>query len=999
MRFRFACLLLALVPFACVADDEEQSPLALSYVLTKDMCLVYLDPTLTYLEPHAVRTFANSMAWQKRTFGWIPYEPVTVLLKDFSDYGNASAGASPRNALTFDIAPLSLTFETYPASERMYSLMNHELTHVATMDMYSSQDLAWRHFFAGKVYPDARNPESMAYGYLTTPRFMVPRWYLEGSATFMETWMGGGLGRAQGGYDEMVFRAMVRDDARFFDPLGLVSKGTRIDFQVGVNAYLYGTRFMTWLAYAYGPGKLVDWLKRDEGSKRNYADNFEHVYGKPLEAGWDEWIAFEHEFQKKNLEEVRKFPVTKHRELVPRSLGSVSRAYYDESTNTLYGAYRYPGTVEHIGALSLKDGTVERLGDVKGAMLYKVTSLAYDPDAKILFYTSDNYALRDIRALDAKTGEERMLLEDARIGEIVFNRKDRSLWGVRHSNGLATLVQIPYPYTEWRQVHTYPYGVEAYDLDISPDGKLLSASMGEVNGDQFLRVFEIDKLQAGDLKPRSEYKFGGSVPEGFNFSHDGKYLYGSSYYTGVSNIFRYEVATGEIEAVSNAESGYFRPVELGDGTLAVFHYTGQGFVPVVIDPKPLKDVSAITFLGTALVDKYPVIKTWQVPPPNNVDDEKLVIKKGPYIPLKTLGSGERLSRAPGLQELRGRGLPRELHRPAAPGQDRPHRRVHAHRQPARHRTRPLRSEVSLPRLDRVGFVQPLRLLRHLRSHQALPQRLCGRARLRPLPHLRRAAPPRGEGRACVLLQARRAALIPERADHHGPPCDGRDRPVLHVRAQVAGRRGRREGTHLERRRERAGCRRQDLPGDPRPAWTSAFPLPVRQLVPLWIRNAAGASHGDRSSPFANFFLGAFGNNYVDSRSIKRYREWYAFPGFDIDEINGKSFARTMVEVNAPLPTLSNPWARRRSTPQLHAASRGVRLRAHHHDPNDSQYRIRSTTNIGTQVDDTQVQRAALVRHDALGRLCRGLQGEPSRRRRVDALPQDHVGRPCCSPSS
>ena len=40
-----------------------------------------------------------------------------------------------------------------------------------------------------------------------------PRWYLEGSAVFMETWMAGGLGRAQGAYDEMVFRAMVRDAA------------------------------------------------------------------------------------------------------------------------------------------------------------------------------------------------------------------------------------------------------------------------------------------------------------------------------------------------------------------------------------------------------------------------------------------------------------------------------------------------------------------------------------------------------------------------------------------------------------------------------------------------------------------------------------------------------------------------------------------------------------------------------------------------------------------
>ena len=69
------------------------------------------------------------------------------------------------------------------------------------------------------------------------------------------------------------------------------------------------------------------------------------------------------------------------------------------------------------------------------------------------------------------------------------------------------------------------------------------------------------------------------------FSHDGRYLYGSSYYTGVSNIFRYEVATGDVEAVSNAETGFFRPVPLADGRLVVLSYTGDGFVPAIIDPR------------------------------------------------------------------------------------------------------------------------------------------------------------------------------------------------------------------------------------------------------------------------------------------------------------------------------------------------------------------------------------------------------------------------------
>ena len=60
-------------------------------------------------------------------------------------------------------------------------------------------------------------------------------------------------------------------------------------------------------------------------------------------------------------------------------MGSVSRTYYDEATGTLYGGFRYPGVVEYIGALNTRDGSVRRIADIKRAMLYRVTSLAYDP--------------------------------------------------------------------------------------------------------------------------------------------------------------------------------------------------------------------------------------------------------------------------------------------------------------------------------------------------------------------------------------------------------------------------------------------------------------------------------------------------------------------------------------------------------------------------------------------------------------------------------------------
>ncbi len=239
------CALLLSLHSAHAGNDD---PYRMFYLQTKDLQLIYY-PTLEYLVPYATSTFANSHAWQRRNFGWTPSQRTGIFLKDFADYGGAAAWAAPFNSVSIDVAPPSLAFESSSAAERMYSTMNHELVHVATNDVASRDDLFWRGAFLGKVSPQAQNPESLLYSYLTVPRFTAPRWYLEGAAVFFETWMGGGLGRAQGGYDEMVFRAMVRDGARFYDPLGLVSRGVLVDFQVGVNAYLYGTRFITWLAH------------------------------------------------------------------------------------------------------------------------------------------------------------------------------------------------------------------------------------------------------------------------------------------------------------------------------------------------------------------------------------------------------------------------------------------------------------------------------------------------------------------------------------------------------------------------------------------------------------------------------------------------------------------------------------------------------------------------------------------------------------------------------
>src|SRR5207247_3807369 len=147
--------------------------------------------------------------------------------------------------------------------------------------------------------------------------------------------------------------------------------------QVGVNSYRYGTRFMTWLAWRYTPEQLLAWVGRRPGSKRYFASQFHHVFGRSLSDAWSEWIGFEHDFQRANLDSLRRWPTTPARDLSPIALGSVSRAFVDSASRSLIAAVYRPGAVAHIAAIPLDGGPERVLHEVKGPALYFVSSLAF----------------------------------------------------------------------------------------------------------------------------------------------------------------------------------------------------------------------------------------------------------------------------------------------------------------------------------------------------------------------------------------------------------------------------------------------------------------------------------------------------------------------------------------------------------------------------------------------------------------------------------------------
>ena len=588
--------LVRLASVLCLAGLAAPAAAQLRALRTDELNLVHWG-TVRYLVPHVARCFQNAYEFHHETFGWTPSEPVTVLLHDFYDHGNAAASSLPKNNIFAAIAPFSYAFEILPGNEHLNWMMNHELVHVLTSDMAAERDVKARKFFLGKVYPSQEQPLSMYWSFLTSPRIYTPRWYMEGIASFMETWMAGGMGRAQGAYDEMAFRTMVRDGKPIYDLVALESSGTTEEFQVGANNYLYGTRFMTYLADVYGPERLIAWVARKEGTEAHFAKQFEKVYERPLAQAWKEWIASEEAFQRGNLERLRRNPVTELRPLTANALGSVSRPAYDRAAGKIYFGVSYPGQVAHLAELDLAKGTLRKLLELKGAALFWVTSIALDPATRTLFYITDNNNYRDLNALDLESGKTRLLQRDARVGDLAFDAADKSLWGVRHYNGISTLVRIPPPYAEWDQVLSLPYGEDLYSLDVSPDGTRLVGALTKVNGSQSLALWNVAELKAGKATAATLGEFESSSPADFVFTPDGEWLYGSSFYSGVSNLYRYNFATDDIAALTNADSGLFRPVPLDGERLFALHYTARGFQPVELPIAPVDKVSAIEFFG------------------------------------------------------------------------------------------------------------------------------------------------------------------------------------------------------------------------------------------------------------------------------------------------------------------------------------------------------------------------------------------------------------------
>ncbi|MDD3051145.1 MAG: hypothetical protein PHR06_08345 [Candidatus Cloacimonetes bacterium] len=875
------------------------SAVPLNNIQTKDMNLIYYHNAHDYIIPHLSRSYIRTWNYYQNFWNYKPYEKSSVFIEDFSDWSNGGATAVPNNFIFISMSPYMYVYEVAPAAERMSLLMHHELVHVMAMDMSTKRDNFFRKIFFSKIQHTADNPVTFLYAYLTSPRKYAPRWYHEGIAVSMETWMGGGIGRAMGAYDEMVFRAMVRDNSKIYKMVGLEAEGTAIDFQVGANSYLYGTRFFGYLAHQYGPNKLIDWVKRDKKSKAYFSAQFEKVYKKNLEEEWDNWIDFENNFQEANLNRIRQNPITEFSPLTSQAMGSVSRSYLDKNKEKLFVGIKYPGQLPHIAEIDLKTGKKRRICNIKGAGTYFTTSLVYLPESEQLIYTTDNFYRRDLNIVDIHTKKSRLLIKDIRAGELALNKADNSIWGVRHENGISTLIKMKPPYKEWTAVQAFPFGTDLYDLDISPDGKLITASITRIDGNQKLIYFYIDILENGIFSENLIYDFDYSSPANFVFDESGRYLYGTSYYSGVSNVYRYDFEENDIVILSNCETGYFRPLPVNNDSLLVYNYVGgKGWQPGFIKNKPIENVSAISFLGQEVYEKFPYIKEWSDGSPSKIDLNSEITYQGHYSFLKNISNKGSYPIVEGYKDYVSYGYMINFsddlgfHRFNLSGSYSPEgelmtelERLHLNLSYS------YRDATLFYRLNRADFYDlfgPTKI-----SHKGYSIGL-------------------NYNKNLVYDQPRSMDISLEVATHGDLETLPQYQNVIssYDKMSTASLSWKysyiqnslgyvdEESGHKSSINISSSYINEDFFPKVNCNLDFGFLLPVNHTS-LWIRNSAGYAFGERNNSFANYYFGGFGNNWIDKRDEKRYRNFDSFPGFEINEIAGKSFVKNIAELNLP----------------------------------------------------------------------------------------------------
>jgi hypothetical protein len=338
-----------------------------------------------------------------------------------------------------------------------------------------------------------------------------------------------------------------------------------------------------------------------------------------------------------------------------------------------------------------------------------------------------------------------------------------------------------------------------------------------------------------------------------------------------------------------------RALSASDGSMVVYDYTGEGFNPSIIQPQVRQDLANIRFLGTEVVKAHTELKQWGVGSPAKVPLDQLITAQGTYNPFKRMRFDAHYPILSAYDQSPAFGYYFHLADPL--------------------QFRQFSATVSVSPFQKVEGGQKF----HLDARYQTPNwKLTYWHNLSDFYDLFGPVLRSRKGDAFIVDYTKPLIYDPPRQlDIFGSAAAYFGLDQLPGAQNITGPKDLRSGEiglkytntskalggvdHEKGFEGRIVAGTDQAQGHFYPRLYGSFDLGT--ALP-WHNLRSGSmlladDRRPRLDALAAYYFGSFRNNYVDNRPEKRYREMESFPGFEIDEITARKFARVTGEVNLP----------------------------------------------------------------------------------------------------
>lgn len=540
--------------------------------------------------------------YTKTYFISLPKKTEVLVSSDEQNFDNFASN----NANLISISANDFGYNLRGSGNYLRDAVAHEFAHIMSMST-AQKGPAWMPYaqFGAFSHPNEGGLRSESFHLF--PFDNLPPWFFEGIAQFESSRMGGDRWDS---HRDMILRTLTMSDKLLTWDHMSVFAGRGDDYE---KTYNHGFSLIRYIVETYGQGAVVSLLRENTKMFRLTFDrSVKQVLGisaRQLYRDWKKWLEVRYKAQVDSIgTQVYGRKINKHGfdNLWPRFVPDQNCIFFLSNGESEYSWGKHKFYRYYVADTVEDDERIEPMGpapsgpyDIHDSLGLMVQATMASPESN-LPWKEGGWRLMDLK-LDTLVKKE--------PGERVRRRTTRSFYKA-HEDPITkrqSLFAAAFSPTGNRLaaaqhhvdrfylcvldtsggnlVRVYPQESDServiqtiYSLDWSPDGHQIAMSFVEHEGDRKIGIYDTTDHSFTLL---CDTKFDERDPR---FNADGSRLYFSSNRTGIYNIYRFELATGALDRVTNVAGGAFSPDVSPDGTSLVYvNYDSAGYGIYLID--------------------------------------------------------------------------------------------------------------------------------------------------------------------------------------------------------------------------------------------------------------------------------------------------------------------------------------------------------------------------------------------------------------------------------